>query len=467
MHELENSSTSSTNTNTSLKKKFSSLDESEQMMKESSMNKRCFFIFFFLGALNNLSYEVILCFSNDLAKEFNEEKFMSVFSGCLVLFGIFARFINSKFLLKIRHRTKNFIVIAFFVLGILTMFFAKYFNVFVFSLFGTLFFGIGTSLGDSNDLGFMKGLPSIVASGHSSGTGLSGMVGSSFYLLLKIFNFSFYAVIGSMLVFYPFYGFCFHLALRFKQEWNSVQVKAKENSLLEDEIENETNKEKEGLKKEEQDDANEFFDNDNTTHRESDKLELEMGAIEDQESQINQNLTWQNLKTVWPKSYSYIIAFFTLYLLEYIANSWITSQIIEEFSKKYDPNHQPFFIEYGFELALVVYRVVLFAGRSSLNLFKCRRIWVFILILFVCDIFYFFQSLVGTTFTIVTMYGTIILIAAFGGIIFCNIIYISLENKSLKKSEKEITLNLLTIFGDVGVLASSLIGLVVPKLVYK
>ena len=426
----------------------------DALLNSSSLNRRCFLIFFFLGALNNLSYEIICCFSNDLAKEFHEEQFMSVFSGCLVLFGVLARFANSKFLLKVRHRTKNYSVIGFFVLGVAIMLMAKYFEVFALSLVGTVLLGIGTSLGDSNDIGFMKGLPPIVANGHSAGTGLSGIIGSTFYLLLKVFNFSYYAVIGSMLLFLPFYGWCFHLAVRFKQQWNSVQLQNQSHRLLRSDKLSERDSDQRPLGSQD--------------HQETaEELELEINAIEDQESRVNDNLTWANTRAVWPLARSYILGYFVLYLLEYVANSWVMSQIISEFTEQYGPRHQPFYIEYGFELAFVVYRVMLFAGRSSLSFFKCRHFWVLIVVLLLADAFFFAQSVAGTVFTLYTMYANIVLIAFVGGVAFCNIIYISLENERLKRSEKELTLNMLTIFGDLGILVSSVIGLIVPKLVYK
>jgi hypothetical protein len=437
-------------------KNTSMLSVNEDFHLTPALNRKCFFIFFFLGALNNLSYEVILCYSNDLAKQFDKESFMSSFAGCLVLFGVLARFANSTLLLKIRHRTKNYIVIASFVLGVGVLVISKYFNIFIFSLIGTTLLGIGTSLGDTNDLGFMKGLPSIVASGHSSGTGLSGAVGTSFYLLLKIFDFSFYAVVCSMLLFYPFYGLCFHFAVKFKQDWNAHLKTLKEERLLTNE------------KPENEPEMDVLTPEYNRTDTGEEELELEVEAIEDQESQVNQNMNWKNFKQIWPKSYSYILGFFTLYLLEYIANTWITSQIVNEYSKKYNHDEKkPFFIEYGFEVALVTYRIVLFAGRSTLNLFKFKRIWLMIIFLAIFDVVYFVHSMTGTAMTMIGMYANIVLIAGFGGVIFCNIIYISLENNILKRSEKEMTLGLLTVFGDLGILMSSLIGLIIPKLLYK
>ena len=67
-------------------------------------------------------------------------------------------------------------------------------NIFILTLVTMLFFGIGTSLGEANNLGFLKGFPAETSAGYTTGTGLSGLLGTVFYFLLKLFHFSFYAV---------------------------------------------------------------------------------------------------------------------------------------------------------------------------------------------------------------------------------------------------------------------------------
>jgi MFS family permease len=440
-------------------KKYDYLSENtSQNTKESKnqetplikhMNTKFFFIFFSLSILNNLSYEIIFCFSNDLAKDFGEEKFMSLFSGSLVLFGIFARIINSKFLLKIRHRRKNLMVIFIFVLGIFIMCVSMHFQIFMFSILATLFFGLASSLGESTNLGFMKGLPIIVASGHSSGAGLSGVLGCVLYLFLKIYNFSFYSIMFSMLLSYPFYGYCFNLVLVLKQKWNYIIYSNNKMMNL--------NKLKIEFKV-------------NSSSEEKDKtenLELDMEAIEYQESQINQYMSWETIKSVWPKSYSYILGFFCLYFLEYVAISWITSHIIHEYSLNFENQKMPFLVTYGFEISMVFYRVFLFFGRSTLSFFKVKNFWFLIFLLLICDGIYFVHSIFNSMFTFTSIFINMFFIAVFGGIIYCNIIYIALQNNSLKKSEKEITMNLLSMFGDLGILLSSISGIIVSKYFYN
>ena len=424
--------------------------------------------------LNNLSYEVILCYSNDLAIRFDKVNFMSAFSGCLVLVGLVIRMFNTKFLLRVRHRYKNWMVIASFVVGVGLMMLADNLNIFELTLLGTIFFGIGTSLGDSTNVGFIKGLPPIVAAGHSSGSGLSGVIGSTFYLLLKIFNFSFMDVNIAMLFFYPIYAVVFWRAVCFKKEFDQLIMGEGGNHVEgeQSEIETPLNKNKNTDSKEVSVDMKEPYmeiinkDENEDDREEEGRRETTLENVEERESKVNENLNWTNLKIVLPKCYSLVLAYFMMYLLEYICNSWSTSRIVANYSCQYDAN-PPFYIKYGFELALVFYRIVLFVGRTTLSFFKCPRVWPLIIILGGMTFFYFCQSMMFAFFPIPIMYVSIMMIAFVGGLLYCNIIYMTLRNTHLPRRQKEISLNLVVIMGDVGILFSSLIGIFVETYFYS
>jgi hypothetical protein len=300
---------------------------------------------------------------------------------------------------------------------------------------------MGTSLGDSTNLGFMKGLPATVASGHSSGSGLSGLIGTSFYLLLKVFDFPFHVVVSSMLFFYPLYVLNFHLAVRLKRELRQIQHQPGRGE-----------------------DRTGFVNLSTSLSVESSRLDLKF--IERQESEVNENISWALFKEVLPKSYSYITAYYTLYLLEYMANSWLTSIIVRNYSNspRYDPNS--FSLKYGFECALVIYRLGMFLGRSSLSLFKVKNYWTLLILLFFLVGFHFMLALDNDFLPYSFMFRNIFLIAFVGGVIFCNCISSALGDSTLLESEREATINLLAIMGDGGVLTSSVLGLFIPCLIF-
>ena len=391
---------------------------------DSRISWMSYAIFFSLGTLNNLCVEMTLCYSNDMAKDFHKEKFMSIFSLFSVVFAISIRMINAKWMLHIRHRTKNILVICFFVCGVSFMLLAKSTNTFTLTLFGSIFFGAGTSLGESNNLGFLKGFPPSMSGAYSSGTGLSGVIGSVFYLLLKLFHFSFYTVNLLILIFYPFYAFVFYKACVLKEYIETPQTLYEETIL--------GNEQPANLKQ-----------------------------VEINEAKVNEHLNIALIKKLWPFTAYLYFSFFLLYLLEYISNSWFTSHIVHNFDKIYKVDEKkPFFIEYGFEIAIVLYRVFLFAGRSMLSVTKhCFKQLLFFILVMIF-IFYFLQTIFGTFFGYPTMFITLSFMAFIGGIIYCNIIYTALKRNTIPKQHKEIVINILGSFGELGMLCSAVLGLI-------
>ena len=388
-------------------------------------------IFFFIGTLNNICVEITLVYSNDLAKQFNKTSIMTIFHAFMIIFAISTRIINAKYLLNIRHRIKNLIVVACFCIGVVSMLIAYWKNIFILTLVTMLFFGIGTSLGEANNLGFLKGFPAETSAGYTTGTGLSGLLGTVFYFLLKLFHFSFYAVNLSILVFYPFYIFSFHYACILKKKISK-------------------------------------YSNQNLSFKQGESLQssdsLTQSVIEENEAAVNKSISWKNVKLLWPTCKFLFILFFCLYLLEYVCNSWLTSHIVSSFSNQYKKGESPFCITYAFELASITYRLFLFLGRGSLLCVKCPKIKLMSMLLFGISLFYLIQALSKTFFSLPVMFVTLSVIAFIGGVIFSNIIFAILDIPGIKKKHREIAVNILGIFGESGMFASSILGLIFLRL---
>jgi battenin len=383
-------------------------------------------IFFFIGTLNNLCIEITLVYSNDLAKHFHHDNIMTIFHAIMIIFAISTKIINSRYLLKVKHRTKNIIVVLCFTTGVVLLLIAYWKDLFVLVLMTMLFFGIGTSLGEANNLGFMKGFSSDVSAGYTTGTGLSGLIGTTFYLLLKLFHFSFYVVNLTMLIFYPLYVLMFHLACVYKKKNDEI-------NLVDISLTQELNEEVESVNQEE---------------------------VEQNEAQVNQFLTFDNLKLLWPHCKHLFLSVFLLYLLEYVSNSWLTSHIVKKFTDKYDKDNIPFFITYGFEFASLFYRLFLFFGRASMICIKTSKIKLLLTSLFGFVIFYLVQACTDTFFPMAIMFITLILIAFLGGIIYSNTVRLTLETPDVEKKHKEIALNIFGAFAECGMFVSSMLGLI-------
>ena len=387
-------------------------------------------IFFSLGALNNLCVEMTLCYSNDLAKSFHHDSLMTIFHCVMIVFAILTRLVNARCFLKVKHRFKNLFVVLCFALGAGCMILAFWKNLFILTLLSMVFFGIGTSLGESNNLGFLKGFPTEISASYNSGTGFSGLIGTSFYLLLKIFHFSFYAVNLCILLFYPLYILMFHLACVYQKKYRESESLS--NSL--------------------------------SMNLSGDQEPHTQVAVEQEQAQKNNLLNWVHLKKLWPNCRLYFSIFFALYLLEYVSNSWLTSHFISSFTARYDKDNAPFFVFYGFELASVFYRFFLFMGRSSTLIFRFSNIRNSTIILAVIVSFYTLESCLTKVFPLPMMFITLCVIGFIGGVIYSNCIYLLLETQSFNIKNTEIATNLLGTFGEAGMLCSTILGLIFLRL---
>lgn len=55
---------------------------------------------------------------------------------------------------------------------------------FYLALISSMFVGVSSSIGESLIVGFLKGFPSHLIAGWSSGTGFAGVYGSGFYIIM-------------------------------------------------------------------------------------------------------------------------------------------------------------------------------------------------------------------------------------------------------------------------------------------
>ena len=60
----------------------------------------------------------------------------------------------------------------------------------------------------------------------------------------------------------------------------------------------------------------------------------------------------------------------------------------------------------------------------------------------------------------------ILWVGLLGGFCYVNVVYIILETKSLKKTEKEVALLISTAYNDIGILAASILAFALNNTVY-
>lgn len=201
-----------------------------------------------IGTINNTGNVVVSTASSDMAAKFKKKEAMPLFIAFLVMFSIGIKLINANYLIKIRHKVRFLFTTLFFVIGILMMVTALKFEILWLALLGTMIFGMAKSFGEVINQGFIKGLDPSSWGGLSSGSGMAGLFGASYYLFLKFYKIELYSVFIIMIPLYIL-NYMFFLYL--------VQLKIRYDTIVGEKI-------------------------------------LSKLATENREASINKRLTWEN-----------------------------------------------------------------------------------------------------------------------------------------------------------------------------
>ena len=362
---------------------------------------------------------------------------MGIFSFSMVFIAMLLRVVNSRYLMKIKHQYKIWCAIVFSVLSIGFLILSKQIQLFGFTIVSCLLVGFSISLGDCTIIGFMKCFPAIIFSGYSSGTGMSGVVGATFYLVLKFFSVPFEYIVLSLLVFYPIYGLCFYLVMRLKVQLEE-SMKQNNNSFVELEEVNISIDKKE---------------------RETKGMKLpSIRKLQENESQINQKLSWSSFKRVFKKGWLLYMDLLIMYFLEYISLTAISSQISIQYHQKYPANKAPKVIFVFFEILQLCYQLGVWLARSSLDIMRIKRIWIIVLFLSLATIGFFLQSIFHSMVSYWVPFMVLLVIGFVGGLGYVNVYHQILKHPEVEKKYKEISTNLTGIFADLGIISSSLVG---------
>jgi battenin len=315
---------------------------------------------------------------------------------------------------------------------------SQYYENFSLAIVACFCTGFSTSLGDSVIIGFIKGFDASFFSGYSSGTGFSGLFGALWYLLLKFFDVPFHYVLALLLIGYPVYGISFYNVLKTKHDMVMDSYQKMGDQMNIGEYYNLQNIEDE-------------------THLINDPVSIK--EVQEQESQINQPLSFSLLKHIMKTLSTLYILLFLTFFVEYISLSYISSQIKSQFSKQFPEKEKtPKHINVLFELLLLCYQSGIILSRSSLDCYKVRNVWIVVSTLFLLGISYFWLSFCVAVYSIWVPLILMFVIGYFGGVSYVNIYYQVLKHHQIRKKEKEIASNFTMIIASMGVISSSLIG---------
>ena len=372
---------------------------------------------------------------------------MSFFSSSLVVFALLINFLNSGFLLKVKHRHKLLATIVLWSVSIGLFILARYLRLFVLTLLASLIAGAGTSLGEVTILGFMKCLPPLIISGFSTGTGLGGFLGATLYFGLKSFDVSINATLLSILPFYPIYAlsFCMVLRMQTSRQTNDHEKESyleKTHSQISFLITNEPQEE--------------LSDEKNLLEKKSTKDA--QTKLEEHESQMNIRLTWNNFKIVQSKAGGLFAAYSFMYFLIFISITSVSSKIQSKYKDQYSAKSTPQTVVLLFEILQVAYQMGHFLTGASLDFFQIKRVWSIIASLLVFTVVFLIQVFLPECPPIWVPIATIFIVGAIGGLGYVNIYHQILSHPAVSKQERELALNINVMMSNLCIILSSIVG---------
>jgi len=425
-----------------------------------------YFLFFCLGIMNHLGTILVQTGARLLAKELGMEKYLYFYSTSCIIFSSIMRVLNSKFFIKVPYKKRVIALSLLMIFGYLSMFIIlklhhsilKHENTvcFLLSLIPSCLLGASYAFGENAILAYLKLFPKEFLGGWSSGTGLSGLTGASLNLssqLIKNFG-----IINLYLYLTPL-GIVYFLFFLFTEKLKGCYEKP---NILG------------GLLENEEDESQEKNNDDyNKTNVEEEKENIEDNKLEDDKliKDINKDdikevkeMSIVNFKYVMKISGDVIINLCLIYFFQFFAANALLIVCVRKIDIKFLPldkkeNHR----KAKYEFLLMSFQIGMFVAKSLLFIArKIQPIYIYTIVLLAVNIFLIFQYYY-VLFQYYLLIPILIINGFFGGGSYAGGFYAILNNEKLGSKYKDLTVNIATIFDDIGTILSGLIGFLNQK----
>ena len=454
-----------------------------------------FVLFFFIGIINHLGTILVMTGSRLLAYELNMREYLTFYTSMATIFSVLTRVINSRLCLKTSYKKRIVIICFWKITGYLSMYavlalhgsILKEQNVlcFLLSFIPCFFLGSSYAFGESAMLAYLRVFPDTLIAGWSSGTGFSGMTGGSLNfasqmidgLTLKLL-YLFLSVLG------PIYLILFTFTYRILK---STERQAKRRNSLIEPIQRETNPEiipesktetgaiNENENENEQLKVKEENTNENIKEK---KEETELENIEDAQkiknedekamenmNKSNKEMSCKNYKAVMDMCGRVIINLGYIYFIQFFCVNTVLVRICGKVDISFLPigcssNGHPY-RKGKFEFVNISYQFGMFLSKTFIKLVrKIQPIEVYSISISLITIIYIIEYYTGVfpwwSFIVIG-----VVLGIFSGGTYAGGFYTILNSDQVKREYKELTVNVATLYNDIGSFLSGIVGYVV------
>ena len=428
-----------------------------------------YFLFFCLGIMNHLGTILVQTGARLLAKELGMEKYLYFYSTSCIIFSSIMRVLNSKFFIKVPYKKRVIALSILMIFGYLSMFIilklhhSKLKNentiCFLLSLIPSCLLGASYAFGENAILAYLKLFPKEFLGGWSSGTGLSGLTGASLNLSSQLINN--FGIINLYLYLTPL-GIIYFLFFLFTEQLKDCY--SEKQTFIGGLLENEGNKEEQN-----QETNNDY----NKTNIEEEKENDEKNKLEDEKliQDINKDdikevkeMNFTNFKFVMKISGDVIINLCLIYFFQFFAANALLIVVVRKIDIKFLPiDKKEKHRKAKFEFLLMFFQIGMFVAKSLLFIArKIQPIYIYTLVLSSVNIFLIFQYYY-VMFPYYLLIPILMVNGFFGGGSYAGGFYAILNNEKLGSKYKDLTVNIATIFDDIGTILSGLFGFINQK----
>jgi len=365
--------------------------------------------------------------AKSLADGFGQSNMIGLILWCNIAFGIVARFGNTFLLEGCKDGWRVMVAGYLMVAGLLGVSLSVWVNSWALCLVAVIIIGTASSFGESVLLGHMRKYSPDIVSGWSSGTGMAGVGGSLGYLVFvaaKLNNIQIFGVLAPLGVIYCvlfFYALVPPpLSISELGAGQAERAALVKNMVVEDTTGSEVPKPK-GAKR------------------------------------------YMNcLKLVWWNATQLLLVYF----FEYVASvgGSASAQPAE-----YE-NSSNWFLRNSYAILAFCYQLGVLVSRSSLHLFKVKKVEVITILQGINMIYWVLQAkylMLKGPGEIWILFALMVYVGLLGGGSYVNIFYLVLNDPQITSLDRELCINITAIFINVGITLASMFILVMDNTFLK
>ena len=450
-----------------------------------------FALFFFLGVLNHLGTILVMTGGRLLAKQLDMIDYVPIYTSVSTIFNLAIRLLNSKFCLKVSYKKRVIIICLLNVFGYASMFGVLKLHegplhdmkeiCFILSFIPCFLLGASYAFGESAMIAYLRLFPKTLIGGWSSG---SGIISGSLNFLTQLFgSFSLDILYLVLTPVGPLYIiFFFWTSKLLKKDLDIPSGEIIRDTSVNTSSQNEKEDENNAINTEEN-----LVDDKGETEEEQ-KSQVDSTNV-DYVNKLNKTMSCENFKAVMKMCGRTIINLGIIYFSYFICISCLVIRDCDKIDIPFLPledikngtinttyyknetTNETEIITYEkyrkgkFEFINLFFQFGMFTAKTLIKLVrKIKPIEIFTGSIFGITAIYFVQYYTGFmpywAFPIVNY-----ILGCFSGGTYSGAFYSILHSGKVIQEYKELTVNIATLFNDLGTFLSGLVGYVLLNFV--